>query len=118
MKRYLFVMRHAPHVSSHVQEALDQLLTTAAFDQTVTVLFLDDGVWQLKQGQDASISGRRDTAAVLQALSLYDVEHILVEQESLQACGLTEADLVMRVRCVLRRDVHTMMTQHDIIMVD
>lgn len=118
MKQYLFVLRHSPHLCSHVQEALDQLLTTAAFDQVVTVLFLDDGVLQLKRGQDAARLGRRDTLAVLQALSLYDVERVFVEHESLLERGLIELDLSLQVQVIPRREVSVLLASHDIIVPD
>lgn len=118
MKRYLFVMRHAPHLSSHVQEALDQLLTTAAFDQAVSVLFVDHGILQLRRGQNASVLGGRDTAAVLGALSMYDVEQVFVERESLLALGLTESDLDMPIHLIARHDVNALLASHDIIIPD
>lgn len=118
MKQYLFLMRHAPHVTSHVQEALDQLLTTAAFDQSVSVLFLDDGVLQLKRDQNAASLGGRDTAAVLRVLSLYNVEQLFVEHESLLERGLTEIDLDLPVSLIRRHDVNTLLAARDIIVPD
>jgi tRNA 2-thiouridine synthesizing protein C len=118
MKQYLFLMRHAPYLTSHVQEALDQLLTTAAFDQAVSVLFLDDGVFQLKRDQNAGTLGGRDTAAVLRALSLYDIEQLFVERESLLDRGLTEIDLDLPVNLICRNDLHALLAKHDVIVSD
>lgn len=118
MKQYLFLMRHAPHLTSHVQEALDQLLTTAAFDQTVSVLFMDNGVLQLKRDQDAGSLGGRDILAVLRALPLYDVEQLFVERESLLERGLTEFDLELSVHVIERNEVHALLAAQDIIVSD
>lgn len=118
MKKYLFVMRHFPHQSSHVQEALDQLLTSAAFDQTVSLLFVDDGVFQLKATQNSQAMGLKNTAAVYSALSLYGVTDLFVELESLQASGLSVEDLILPVQLLPRTEVNALLLQHTAIIPD
>lgn len=118
MKRYLFVMRHLPHLSSHVQEALDQILTTAAFDQAVSVLFLDDGVFQLKSRQDPQTMVLKNTAAIFTALELYEISDVFVEAESLTDSGLVLDDLILPVRVIPRAEVNTLMQRHDVIVPD
>ncbi len=118
MKKYLFVMRHMPNTGSHVQETLDMILTTAAFDQQVTVLFADDGVFQLKRRQNPLSLGLKDTAAVFTALALYDVHDLYVETESLQSRGLRTDDLILPVRDILRCDLGRFMQQHDVLVPD
>ncbi len=118
MKSYLFVMRHVPHNSSHVQETLDQLLTAAAFDQAVTLLFLDDGVFQLKSGQNPEFMPLKNTAAMFRVLDVYDIRAIYVEAESLAARGLHADDLIMPVRCIQRDAVQALMRRHDIMIPD
>jgi tRNA 2-thiouridine synthesizing protein C len=115
MKKYLFVMRHLPHVSSHVQETLDQLLTTAAFDQAVSVLFVDDGVLQLKTGQNPLQMGLKNTAAIFQALELYDVNLLYVETESLISRGMTVHDLILPVKLIPRAEVNALLQRHAIV---
>lgn len=115
MKEYLFVMRHLPHVSSHVQETLDQMLTTAAFDQTVSVLFIDDGVLQLKNGQNPQQIGVKNTAAIFQALELYEIKHLFVEAESLISRGLTVNELILPVQLISRAEVNALLQRHAII---
>ena len=51
MKSYLFVLQKPAHSGAYAQEMLDIILTTAAFDQAVSILLLDDGVFQLKKGE-------------------------------------------------------------------
>lgn len=118
MKRYLFVMRRLPHVSNHVQETLDQLLTTAAFDQDVCVLFVDDGVLQLKYGQNPAASALKDTAAIFKALSIYDVDSLYVESESLLSRGLSVEDLMLPVQVIKRIDVNALIGRQDVIVSD
>ena len=118
MKKYLFVMRQAPHLSSRLQEALDQLLTTAAFDQQVEILFIDDGVFQLKIGQDSSVMAGKDTAACFNALSLYGVERLMVESQSLQERGLSQDDLILSVTVISRDSLALLFREYDILVPD
>lgn len=111
-------MRHLPHVGSHVQEALDQLLTTAAFDQVVSVLFLDDGVFQLKGGQNPARLAGKDTAAIFKVLSVYDVKQLFVESESLAERGLQTDDLILPVQALSRNQVNGFMQQHQVVVAD
>ncbi len=116
MKKYLFVMSKAPHWGADLQETLDIILTVAAFDQRVTLLFVDDGVLQLQRGQNPDKLQLKDTAAIFQALPIYDVHDVFAEAESLQERGLKPADLLLPVREVYRRDVRLLMRGHDVAM--
>ena len=118
MKRYLFVMSRPPHSGTHLQETLDAILTAAAFDQEVGLLFVDDGVWQLKHYQQPGAMRVKDTAAIFQALEIYDVKDLYVEQESLDERGLSSADLILPVTNILRREVSQLMRAYDIISPD
>lgn len=111
-------MRHLPHLSSHVQETLDQILTTAAFDQSVSVLFLDDGVFQLKSGQDPQTMALKNTAAIFTALELYEITDVFVEAESLAHRGLVLDDLILPARAMPRADVNGLIRCHDVIVPD
>ncbi len=114
MKRYLFMLRKPPHSGSYVQEMLDIILTTAAFDQPVAIVLLDDGVFQLKINQRPA-AGMKDTAAIFSALELYDVTAIYAEAESLQERGLILADLCLPVQGVGRKELGTLMHQYDVV---
>lgn len=115
MKRYLFMMSQAPHQGSLLQERLDFILTTAAFDQQVGLLFIDDGVFQLKQQQQAQHFGLKETLSLFKALALYDINSLYVEVESLKACGLQAIDLALPVIEIYRNDLPTLMREYDIL---
>jgi len=118
MKKYLFVMRRLPHSGIHLQETLDMILTTAAFDQQVSLLFIDDGVFQLKIGQNPASMQLKDTAAIFTALEIYDVQHLYVERESLTARGLVIHELILPVQPIARTDINLLMAGHDVIVPD
>lgn len=113
-KTFLFLLRHAPAAGQQAMEALDAALTAAAFDQTVRLLFLDDGVWQLQQGQDQP---GRNPAALCRSLELYDVQTPpWVERESLAERGLEAGDLLMDVALVERGQVAALLREHDLVL--
>lgn len=118
MKNYVFILRQLPHASSRVLQALDLILTTAAFDQNVSLLFLDDGVYQLKTQQHVEQLGTKDTAAIFQALAIYDVDAVFVEAESLSQRGLSEDNLILPVTVVNRSEINSFIQQHTIIIPD
>lgn len=105
----------APHNGTQVQEKLDVILTTAAFDQPLTLLFLDDGVFQLKKGQQPETQGLKDTAAIFKALEIYKVSNLYVEYESLQERGLLAEDLTLSVQTIRRKNINHFMQQYDVV---
>jgi tRNA 2-thiouridine synthesizing protein C len=114
-KNFLFVLRHPPHGGIHVQESLDIVMTTAAFDQAVRLLFLDDGVFQLKRDQEPAAIGFKHIAPIFTALELYDIEELWVEEESLRERGLTAEDLILPVRLLCRCHVAAFVRSHDVV---
>ncbi|MFZ2727617.1 MAG: sulfurtransferase complex subunit TusC [Methylococcaceae bacterium] len=115
MKTYLFVLRKAAHSGAWLQEMLDMLLTTAAFDQKVSVLLLDDAVFHLKQNQQAQLQQLKDTAALLSVLPLYEITDIYSETESLQDRGLKTEDLFLPVQLLNREQIGAFMQGFDIL---
>ena len=115
MKSCLFVLRKPAHSGAYVQEMLDIVLTTAAFDQKVSILLLDDGVFQLKIDQYPENFGMKDTAAIFSALEIYEVNDIFCEAESLQERGLKPGDLCLTVREFYRKDIAGLMKRFDVV---
>lgn len=116
MKKILFIMRSMPHSGVQIQETLDVILTAAAFEQQVALLFLDDGIFQLKRGQQPHKHSLKDTASIFYALEIYDVKEFYTEIESIQERGLTIGDLSLAVQPLNRNDINTLMQQYDVIM--
>lgn len=92
-KKFLYVNRKAPYGTIYALESLEVVLIGAAFEQDVSLAFLDDGVYQLTKGQTTDEVGMKNFSPTYRALGDYDVNKIYVEQESLDARGLTLDDL-------------------------
>ena len=93
VKKLMYVNRKAPYGTIYALESLEVVLIGAAFDQRVSLAFLDDGVYQLTRGQDTDAIGMKNFSPTYAALGDYDVREIYVEKESLEARGLTLEDL-------------------------
>jgi tRNA 2-thiouridine synthesizing protein C len=52
VKKFMFVNRKAPHGTIYALEGLEVVLISAAFDQDVSMVFTDDGVYELIKGID------------------------------------------------------------------
>ncbi len=115
MKTYLFVLSKPAHSGAYVQEMLDIILITAAFDQQVSILLLDDGVFHLKKGQVPETVGVKDISAIFRALEIYEVNTIYIERESLQERGLKPVDLCLPVQEFYRRDIAGLMKSFDVV---
>lgn len=116
IKRFMFMNRKAPHGSIYALEALEVVLIAAAFDQDVSLAFLDDGVFQLRQGQNAKAIDMKNFAPTFRALEDYDIEKLYVERESLDERGLTEADLIVPVEVVDRARMGALMADQDVVL--
>jgi tRNA 2-thiouridine synthesizing protein C len=92
-KKFLFVNRKAPYGTIYAWESLEVVLISAAFEQDVSLAFMDDGVYQLTKGQDTSGIGMKNFSPTYAALGDYEITKIYVEKESLEERGLTLDDL-------------------------
>ena len=116
VKRFMYVNRRAPHGGIYAWESLEAVFIGAAFGQDVSVVFLDDGVFQLKTSQDPTRLGMKNFSRAYRALEMHDVEKIYVEQESLQARGLGPGDLVVPAMLVTSAELGALMAAQDVIL--
>ena len=94
IKKFLYLNRRAPYGTIYAWESLEVVLIGAAFDQKVSLAFVDDGVYQIIKGQDTSEVGMKNFSPTYSALGDYDVNQLFVEKESLEERGLSVDDLM------------------------
>jgi tRNA 2-thiouridine synthesizing protein C len=94
VKKFLYVNRRAPYGTIYALESLEVVLIGAAFEQDVSLAFVDDGVFQLTKGQNTDGIGVKNFSPTFRALGDYDVQKLFVERESLEERGLSEDDLI------------------------
>jgi tRNA 2-thiouridine synthesizing protein C len=90
----MYVNRKAPYGTIYALESLEVVLIGAAFEQDVSLAFIDDGVYQIARNQETDEIGVKNFSPTYKALGDYDVRKLYVEQESLEARGLSVDDLM------------------------
>ena len=115
VKQFMFVNRKAPYGTIYALEGLEVVLISAAFEQDVSMAFIDDGVYELKKGQDTKALGQKNFSPTYRALEGYDIEKLYVERESMEARGLTEDDLLVDVVVLDRAEMAAKMDEQDVL---
>ncbi len=116
VRKFMYVNRKAPYGTIYALESLEVVLIAAAFEQDVTLAFLDDGVYQIVKGQDTEEIGVKNFSPIYRALEGYDVEKLFVEKESLESRGLTADDLVVPVEVISREQMADLMEEQEVIL--
>lgn len=93
-KKFMYLNKKAPYGTVYALESLEVVLIGAAFEQDVSLAFVDDGVYQLVKNQSTDGIGMKNFSPTYTALGDYDVNQIYVEKESLEKRGLTVDDLM------------------------
>ena len=119
IKKFLYVNRKAPYGTIYALESLEVVLIGAAFDQDVSLAFIDDGVYQLKKDQQTSVDsgiGVKDFSRTYRALEGYDVEKLYVDRKSMEERGLSEDDLLVDVQVFDEAQMAELMEQQDVVL--
>jgi len=115
VRKFMFVNRRAPYGTIYALEGLEMVLITGAFDQDVTVVFMDDGVFQIVKGQDTKAVNMKNFSATYRALEGYDIDKLYVEKESIEARGLAIDDFVVPVKVLDAAQLAGLMAEQDVI---
>lgn len=114
MKKILFISRHSPYRSSHAREALDALLASTPYDQDLSILFIDDGIFQLINNQNPENIHQKNLGSSLKALSFYDVENIYLDENSLVKRNIHQQDLILdKIKLLNNHEINQLMAQQD-----
>lgn len=114
-KSLLLICRRSPWSGPGAREALDIALAGGAFDLPISLLFLDDGVFQLQPGQQPAAIQQKDLTANLQALPLFGVEPLYVSRTDLNRRGLSAEHLTLPATLVEDADLSDLLNQHDLV---
>lgn len=116
IKKFMMVNRKAPYGTVYALESLEVVLIAAAFEQDVSLAFLDDGVYQLKKGHQTKGVEMKAFEKTYGALEDYDVTKLYVDRESLAARGLTADDLCVPVDIMSRAELGKRMEEQDVLL--
>lgn len=118
MVRLLFIQSHAPFTNLASREGLDAALVAAALDQAVTVLFVDDGIYQLLTGQSGEQIERHSAASPISTLHLYEIKRLCICTHSLEVRGLKPDDVLascgeLGADFLTNTEIVTLIAEHD-----
>jgi len=125
MKKSLFIFRNTPYRSSKAQEGIDAAIAASVFDQTITVLFMDEGVWQLhnhQQSRGIKLEGlhekveRKNIAAQLESFPLYDIKGIYADSRALKKFSIPKKELILNPALANDKKIRSLIADHDIVL--
>jgi len=108
-----FISRRAPYGEGYARACLDMVMASAVFDQKVNMVFMDDGVFQLVDGQAPEAIAARSMSRHLTALPLYGVDAIYVDELALRQRGLVTEELVLPVKSADTATLQALIAQSD-----
>jgi len=114
-KNVMIIYHQAPHASIDTWEALDLTLTLAAFEQRVTVVYLDDGVYQLVKNQDTTKLGIKNCSRTIRAYPDHDINVIYMLKRDLDQRNLVAEELMMDIALLQVHELKDMMQEQDFI---
>ena len=125
-KKFMYVNRKAPYGTIYALEILEAVLISAAFEQHACIVFLDDGVYQIKKGQNTDSVNMKNFSKTYGVIAMEKedadedkdmdmVWRIIVEQESMEARGLCPDDFVIDVEVIPSAELAIIMSQQEVV---
>lgn len=108
----LIISQQSPYANAKAQEALDVVLTAAAYEIPVNLLLCGDGVFQLLPNQDGSSIGKKNLASNLQALEIYGVDTIYICEKSLTMRGLEATPFAIEITPINHASITALIADH------
>ena len=115
-KRVLLVCRTAPYGNSLARESIETALAAGALGVKVSLLFLDEGVWQLVENQKPESIASKNHGAMLGALPLYGIEHTWVDHDSLNKRGIDAKNLSELAQVINSNQVKDALASYKVIL--
>lgn len=113
-KKILVVSRHAPYGKSSARDALDCVLAAAVYDQAISLLFMNDGIFQLLPNQNGQNIAQKNVDSIISALQFYDIEHVYVHQESLEQRQIAVDELAIgNIKVLTNTQVAALFNEQD-----
>ncbi len=126
-KRFMFVNTKAPYGTIYALETLEMIMISAAFEQHAVIVFIDDGVYQIKKEQNTQAIGMKNFLPTYGVVEMekddadedddLDMEwRIIVEKESMEARGLTKEDFTINVEIMESALLSELMAQQEVVL--
>lgn len=125
-KTFTFLNRKAPYGTIYALEVLETVLISAAFEQHANIVFVDDGVYQIKKDQDTTAINMKNFSPTYGIIEMEKedadededmdmVWRIIVEKESMEARGLSPDDFKVEVEVLSSAELADVLEQSDVV---
>lgn len=105
------VISAPPFSHINAKEGVDLALVCAAFDYCINLIFIDQGVLHLVEGQDEIGFANKYHDKQIKALPFYGIERVFAETQSLTNYCLTEDSLIDSVKLINREQFNQLCTE-------
>ena len=112
-KKIGIINRSAPHGRAAGRESLDLTLALSAFNESLSVFFIGDGVYQLLTGHTTDSILQKNYQPLFKMLDLYDVENIYVCEASLTERDINSDQLLIAVTLLDEQALQAVLTEQD-----
>lgn len=117
MKKILIVHTKSALNDLQGKEALDLSLIFGAYEQQVSVLFYDHGVFQSLAHQDPEALGQKDYLSTIKALDIYDIEQVYACRLSLEKYHLDNRELIDGITAIGLNEIEKLKLTADHVLV-
>lgn len=115
-KSIAIINAKAPYSQCSGKDALDIALIFGSYEQSVSLFFQGDGVWQLISGQNGALISVKDYLKTFAAFEFYDIEDIYLCETSLTDRGLPLDFHIENVHVLNQADFTEKLIQHQTIL--
>ncbi len=106
----------APYTTLAGKDALDIALIFGSFEQSISLFFQGDGVWQLISGQDGTIISVKDYLKTFAAFEFYDIDQVYLCQASLDERNLSKNFHIEAVQVLNKQSFANQLSLHQTIL--
>lgn len=115
LTKIMIMMRKAPYGTIYSFEGLESVLIMGAYEQDISLIFVDDGVYSIKKGMDTTQLGIKNFSPTFRVLEGYDIEKLYIDRESMESRGLTLDDFVVEPEVLDKEEITKLMEEQDAI---
>jgi tRNA 2-thiouridine synthesizing protein C len=116
-KSLLIICQQAPYGSDDALAAMDVAMSFAAFEQSVSILFKNDGVWQLLPEQQSASHQSKRLPHIMQSFELYGLEAVYADNAALEKREMLAQECSIPVQAIDSVEMTALLHAHDSIMV-
>ena len=115
-KTLAIINSHAPFGTNTGKDALDIALIFGSYEQSTSLFFQGDGVWQLTENQKPEKINNKDYLKTFSAFEFYDLEHIYVCEKSLKQRQLSANFHIKNVQTLDSKTFAQKLSEHKVIL--